>query len=93
MNGEAIYKTKAWTVQNDTLSGDVWYTKSKENNKLYAILLSWPKDNILELGSVKIPALTQINLLGYTNELDVRFGKFPKKIIDLFLLLLNNFFI
>ncbi|XP_033222354.1 plasma alpha-L-fucosidase-like isoform X2 [Belonocnema kinseyi] len=69
VNGEAIYETKAWTVQNDTLSGNVWYTKSKKTNKLYAILLSWSKDNILELGSVKIPALTQINLLGYGNEL------------------------
>lgn len=75
MNGEAIYKTKPWNVQNDTLSGDVWYTQSKDGKKLYAILLSWSKNNLLGLAAVKIPALTQINLLGYPYELTVSFGK------------------
>ncbi|XP_033222211.1 alpha-L-fucosidase-like [Belonocnema kinseyi] len=69
VNGEAIYKTKPWNVQNDTLSGDVWYTQSKDGKKLYAILLSWSKNNLLGLAAVKIPALTQINLLGYPYEL------------------------
>ncbi|XP_043461301.1 alpha-L-fucosidase-like [Leptopilina heterotoma] len=68
-NGEAIYKTKPWNVQNDTLSGDVWYTQSKDGTKLYAILLSWPKNNNLGLSAINIPALTPINLLGYPYEL------------------------
>lgn len=71
INGEAIYKTKPWDVQNDTLSGDVWYTQNKDGTKLYAILLSWPKNNNLGLSAINIPALTPINLLGYPYELTV----------------------
>ncbi|XP_033221423.1 alpha-L-fucosidase-like isoform X2 [Belonocnema kinseyi] len=70
LNGEAIYKTKPWTVQNDTLSGDVWYTQSKDGQTLYAILLSWPKHNTLGLGSVKVQDSSKINLLGYPNALE-----------------------
>ncbi|XP_033222040.1 alpha-L-fucosidase-like [Belonocnema kinseyi] len=69
-NGEAIYKTKPWIFQNDTLSGDVWYTQSKDGQKLYAILLSWPKNNAIELGSVNLPDTSKINLIGYPHALD-----------------------
>lgn len=49
INGEAIYKTRYWTTQNDTLSGDVWYTKGK--TAVYAITIKCPQENILRLGS------------------------------------------
>ncbi|XP_012279238.1 alpha-L-fucosidase isoform X2 [Orussus abietinus] len=65
INGEAIYDTKPWSVQNDTLMKDTWYTQSKDEQKLYAIFLSWPKDNILQLSAVKLPEKSQIFLLGY----------------------------
>ncbi|XP_077293287.1 alpha-L-fucosidase [Arctopsyche grandis] len=29
VNGEAIYKTKPWIYQNDTVNSDVWYTAAK----------------------------------------------------------------
>lgn len=70
VNGEAIYKTRPWKTQNDTLCGDVWYTENRKNEKLYAILLSWPKDNILKLGSVTMIETAPIQLLGYEKNLD-----------------------
>lgn len=72
INGEAIYNTKPWTVQNDTLTGSVWYTQSKDENQLYASILEWPDNNTLFLGSIKnISSNTQIHLLGYSSIIPV----------------------
>lgn len=48
-NGEAIYSSKPWSAQNDTLTPDVWYTSN--DNSVYAIVLFWPNSNYLELES------------------------------------------
>jgi len=61
-NGEAIYETKPWTHQNDTLTKDVWYTSRAGN--VYAIVLSWPTDNTLLLGAPKSSSATAITMLG-----------------------------
>lgn len=50
INGDAIYETTPWIVQNDTLTSGVWYTQSEL--LVYAIVLNWPDGNILSLGSV-----------------------------------------
>lgn len=47
-NGEAIYGTKPWTHQNDSLS-HTWYTAKGQT--VYAITLEWPAKNTLLLGS------------------------------------------
>ncbi|XP_032691196.1 alpha-L-fucosidase-like [Odontomachus brunneus] len=70
INGEAIYDTKPWSVQNDTLTGTVWYTQSKDNKQLYASILQWPNDDILYLGSLKPSENSQIYLLGYPSAID-----------------------
>ncbi|XP_050462733.1 alpha-L-fucosidase isoform X2 [Cataglyphis hispanica] len=67
INGEAIYDTKPWAIQNDTLTGSTWYTQSKNEKQLYASILEWPEDNILLLGSLKISKNFQIQLLGYSS--------------------------
>ncbi|XP_029669407.1 alpha-L-fucosidase isoform X3 [Formica exsecta] len=67
INGEAIYDSKPWTIQNDTLTGSTWYTQSKNEKQLYASILEWPEDNILLLGSLKISKNFQIQLLGYSS--------------------------
>ncbi|XP_054013327.1 alpha-L-fucosidase [Hylaeus anthracinus] len=64
INGEAIYDTKPWIWQNDTLTGSVWYTQSKNQKQIYALILSWPDNGKLYLGSLKVPSDTQIFLLG-----------------------------
>ncbi|XP_056632401.1 alpha-L-fucosidase isoform X2 [Diorhabda sublineata] len=69
INGEAIYSTKPWTTQNDTLNANVWYTS--KGSAVYAISLGWPEHNILNLGAAigifKDPA-TSVYLLGNGNE-------------------------
>ena len=73
INGEAIYKTRPWTFQNDSLSVDpqVWYTKSKDGSVVYGTALGWPKneENTLTLGDVKASVDTEIVLLGYNEPL------------------------
>lgn len=71
INGEAIYDTKPWSVQNDTLTGTVWYTQSKDEKQLYASILQWPNDDILLLGSLKPSENSKISLLGYSSAIEV----------------------
>lgn len=40
VNGEAIYSSKPWRCQNDTLSPDVWYTSKAESLRLLAFYLT-----------------------------------------------------
>ncbi|KAK8378851.1 hypothetical protein O3P69_009521 [Scylla paramamosain] len=64
INGEAIYGSRPWSHQNDTLTPGVWFTS--KDDIVFAIVLSWPKENVLALGSVKDTPQTNISLLGYT---------------------------
>lgn len=71
INGEAIYGTQPWTVQNDTLTTGVWYTS--KNKVVYALALFWPDNNVLELASA-LPLLkhqAQITMLGAEGTLKV----------------------
>lgn len=84
VNGEAVYGTKPWIHQNDTLTPDVWYTsrmtsQSTQNQLynpqkssgtvVYAFVLSWPISGILKLEAPKGNAQTKVSLLGYTGPL------------------------
>ncbi|CAL4117021.1 unnamed protein product, partial [Meganyctiphanes norvegica] len=63
INGEAIYNTRPWAVQNDTDTKGVWYTR--RNETVYALVLAWPKENILTLGSLTTTSNVNISMLGY----------------------------
>ena len=54
VNGEAIYNTQPWVYQNDSLTENIYYTepKTSEIPTVYAILLDWPKSNLINLGSL-----------------------------------------
>ncbi len=63
MNGEAIYETRPWKYQNDTINSDVWYTSKKD--AVYAILLKYPEDPTkIVLGAVESTEATNVTLLG-----------------------------
>lgn len=71
INGEAIYSSRPWKVQNDT-TGNVWYTQ--KNKVVYGISLQWPKDNILILSSVSslfVNNTTKVYFLENAQPLDV----------------------
>uniref|UniRef100_A0A1W7RAH0 Putative alpha-L-fucosidase n=1 Tax=Hadrurus spadix TaxID=141984 RepID=A0A1W7RAH0_9SCOR len=67
VNGEAIYKSTPWKYQNDTVTSDVWYTTAGGN--VYAIVLEWPKGNILTLGAVEPKNVGDIMMLGHDGDL------------------------
>ncbi|KAK0177393.1 hypothetical protein PV328_001451 [Microctonus aethiopoides] len=82
VNGEAIYKTRPWKYQNDTISGDTWFTMNEQNKILYAIILSWPQDNILRLGVIELATSDKLSLLGYENTLK---WSYTKKTLEIML--------
>ncbi|XP_069692564.1 alpha-L-fucosidase-like [Periplaneta americana] len=72
VNGEAIYSSRPWASQNDTITPGVWYTKSGDNVVdpiVYAIVLDWPQGNILTLGAPQLADQSTISLLGYSQPL------------------------
>ena len=72
INGEAIYATKPWIHQNDSLAKnpEVWYTS--KNEVVYAIILGWPDNKEhLELGDVQaVGSSTQIQMIGLNQNLN-----------------------
>ncbi|CAG2169798.1 unnamed protein product, partial [Oppiella nova] len=72
VNGEAIYKSKPWTHQNDTLTKDVWYTQNGQ--AVYAMVLFWPKNNEVELGSVAHTSVSNVQMLGVEGNLEHKAG-------------------
>jgi len=67
VNGDAIYKTRPWRAQNDSVSGDVWYTS--KHNHVFAIALSWPRSGKLVLGSPTATSETRVTMLGTNKHL------------------------
>ncbi|CAG5124359.1 unnamed protein product [Candidula unifasciata] len=67
VNGEAIYGTKPWIYQNDTVTINVWYTLNNKTNPpvVYATLFAWPNANILKLGAPVTTPNTAVSLVGY----------------------------
>ncbi|XP_046582111.1 alpha-L-fucosidase-like [Haliotis rubra] len=64
LNGEAIYSSKPWVAQNDTVTPGVWYTQ--KGGTVYAIVLNWPQPGQLILGSALPKTGMKVSLLGYT---------------------------
>lgn len=75
-NGEAIYGSKPWSHQNDTLISDVWYTSQKTLNgtMVYAIVLDWPENNVLKLGAPVASPTSTVSMLGFDGQLTLSRG-------------------
>ncbi|XP_052780779.1 alpha-L-fucosidase-like isoform X3 [Mya arenaria] len=72
LNGQAIYGTKPWTHQNDTIAKNVWYTSKKNTDgglDVYAILLNFPDPGQFVLGAPTASPDTKVTLLGYSDPL------------------------
>ena len=73
VNGEAIYASKPWRVQNETKTAGIWYTS--KDNIAYAIMLQWPRGNTLELmAPVADTALTKVAMLGLSVDIEWKQG-------------------
>jgi len=62
INGDAIYATKPWRVQNDTAEEIVWYTA--KNGTVFAIFFEWPENGVLNLYSPKPQENAQVEIIG-----------------------------
>lgn len=49
LNGEAIYGSKPWTSQNDTITPNVYYTQSKNSSDVFATFIGWPATQVREV--------------------------------------------
>jgi len=69
VNGEAIYNSKPFKYQNDSISNtpQVWYTQKPD--AVYAIALGWPNEDALTLGDVEVNDASTIEMLGYDQHL------------------------
>lgn len=64
INGDAIYGSKPWRAQNDTIASQIWYTQQLSGS-VYAISFSWPSNSQLVLTQPKVNSKTLVTLLGY----------------------------
>ncbi len=71
INQEAVHNVRPWIVRNE---GDVWFTKKKDENTVYAYLThmpEWPRGErrTFLLKSVKATSKTEISVLGQTGNI------------------------
>jgi alpha-L-fucosidase len=66
INGEAIYETRPWIYQNDTVNSDVWYTL--KSGVVYGILLKWPTKSII-IDAPHTTSNTKVTMLGYNSNI------------------------
>ncbi len=70
VNSDAIYAVRPWVITNE---GDIWFTKKKDTNTLYAVVESatpWPRATWKEftLHSVRATDKTEISVLGQNDQ-------------------------
>jgi len=65
VNGEAIYSSRVWRVQNETSTLFYTYKKSTDTYDVYAITTMWPTSGILRLASPVATEQTKVELVGY----------------------------
>lgn len=75
VNGEAIYETKMFHVQNDTITESAYYTQSKDSNRVYCLFTKWPEYDQLRLSIVDhVSSDTKIEMLTTSEPVILRFS-------------------
>ena len=69
VNSEAIYDTRPWNIPKE---GDIWFTRKREENTVYAILTdtiwTWGESRTITLKSVRISEQSQVTVLGQNDQ-------------------------
>ncbi|VVC43120.1 Hypothetical protein CINCED_3A019106 [Cinara cedri] len=72
VNGESIFNSKPWpNCQNDTQNPHLWYTQGNVSSIIYAIVLQWPDDNLLESACLDKSDIASIVMLDTQSKLKV----------------------
>jgi alpha-L-fucosidase len=85
VNGEGIYSTRPFTRQ---IEGSIAFTRSKNNQYVYAIMKEWPGQE-LQINGIKPVKGSKIEMLGFDKPLEWIKGndgvsvKFPAKLQDM----------
>uniref|UniRef100_W8BZT3 Putative alpha-L-fucosidase n=1 Tax=Ceratitis capitata TaxID=7213 RepID=W8BZT3_CERCA len=77
VNGEAIYGSKPWIYQNDSVTPNVWYTQKLDPTNssaiIYAIVLKYPYDtneiDLYPIGNLSKDTKSNVILFGYEDEI------------------------
>jgi len=78
LNGEAIYNTRPWRVQNQTIDGGSvgYYTMNESKGNIYYMMMGWPGSGIVELRDpLSSGTGAKVSLIGYGG---VEFGTSSK---------------
>jgi len=70
VNGEAVYSTRPWSFQNDTINPNVWYTAKPKLKIVYGFLLIWSEKREIYLASPSPSPTTRVSLLGHSTPLN-----------------------
>uniref|UniRef100_A0A0A1WHC9 Putative alpha-L-fucosidase n=1 Tax=Zeugodacus cucurbitae TaxID=28588 RepID=A0A0A1WHC9_ZEUCU len=79
VNGDAIYGSKPWVYQNDSITPNVWYTQKLDptntSSTIYAIVLDYPYDtneiDLHPIGNVAKDTKSNVLLFGYEEDMSV----------------------
>jgi alpha-L-fucosidase len=78
VNGEAIYSVRPWVITNEQ---DIWFTKKKDENALYAVVAEpWKRGDWkdLVLRSVRAGERTEVSVLGQNDKVYEYTSTVPK---------------
>ena len=77
VNGQAVYGSRIWSVCDQDLNNDVYYTRDDE--VLYGFLTRWPSDNKVPLVCPQISENTRAFILGVKTgkQIDLNLKVFP----------------
>jgi alpha-L-fucosidase len=76
VNGEAIYETQPWRVQNQTQPDGFmgYFTESSAGDAIYYIIQGWPLNSIITLTQPVAGTAAQVQLLGFNTNLQFKYN-------------------
>lgn len=77
VNGEAIFKSKPWSVCQNETTANVFYTR--KGKTLYTLIKQWPADNHLKLQFPVPTDDTEVRMLGMSSSPNLAWTRISKR--------------